>query len=220
MRSAQQGFTLIELLVALAIFAMLATTGVLLLRGSVDTQAAVQTRLDALADVQRGVATLDADLSQATNRISRTAAGTLAPAFFGRAVQGDEPIMEFVRGGWSNPSNQRHPSVQKVEYWLRGDRFERVGYPAVDGAAPPEAATLFDKVTSLTIRYRAARGDWLGVWAPAKPLEMPVAVELILARTGEPPLVLRFLVGPAVGQPLQEDGQDWQGEEDEEGQQR
>lgn len=196
----ENGFTLIELLVALAIFGLLAGAGVMLLRGSVDTQQAVTGHLDALADVQRGLATIDSDLAQATERISRTRSGTLAPAFFGRKAQSDEALMEFVRGGWSNPGNQRHPSIQKVEYWWRKGRIERIGYYAVDGAVPPEPAMLFDHVTALSLRYRNAEGEWLDIWAPSKPELLPVAVEMIVTRKGEPPLTLRFLVGPAIGQ--------------------
>jgi len=200
-RSAQQGFTLIELMVAVMIFAMLATTGVLLLRGSVDAQAAVRGHLETLGGLQRGISTLDADLAQASARISRTQAGTLAPAFFGRAAQDDLPLMQFVRGGWSNPGNLRRSSLQKVEYWWRDRRLERIGYDFVDGAASPEPAVIAQNVTDLKIRYRAPRGDWLDVWSPEKPDDMPVAVELTLRQGKAPPLVLRFLVGAGAGQP-------------------
>ncbi|MBB5985411.1 type II secretion system minor pseudopilin GspJ [Sphingobium lignivorans] len=199
------GFTLIELLVAVMIFAMLATAGVALLRSSVDGQATVRTHLDALADVQRGLATLDADLSQAVVRISRTDAGTLAPVFFGRAAQGDEPLMQFVRDGWANPGTLRRPSLQKVEYWWRDGRLERIGYAAVDGAPAPEPAVLFDDVTALTLRYRARNGAWLERWAPARPIDMPTAVEIALTRRNAAPLTLRFLVGTAMSQPPVDD---------------
>lgn len=202
---AQHGFTLIELLVGVMIFAMLAAAGVMLLRGSVQGQEAIRTHLDALADVQRGLATLDSDLSQAAMRISRTQTGSLAPAFFGRAAQADEPLMEFVRDGWSNPGTLRHPSLQKIEYWWRDGRFERIGYPAVDGAAPPEPATLFETVTALTLRYRNRDGAWLERWSPERPNEMPTAVEIILTRRSEAPLTLRFLVGTALDQPRPEE---------------
>jgi general secretion pathway protein J len=198
-RACERGFTLIELLVSLMIFSLLAAAGVMLLRGSVDTQAAVRTNLDALADVQRGIATLDSDLSQAVVRISRTRTGTSAPAFFGRAPQQALPLMEFVRGGWTNPGNQRHPSLQHVEYWWRDGKIERVGYPLVDGAEAPDPAALFDKVTDVKLRYRAPKGDWLDVWA-SQPDKLPVAVELVVTRTGQAPLTLRFLVGAAIGQ--------------------
>lgn len=198
-RSAQQGFTLIELLVSLMIFSLLAAAGVLLLRGSVDTQAAVRAHLDALGDTQRGIATLDADLSQAMVRISRLREGTSAPAFFGRKAQQSEPLMQFVRGGWTNPGNQRHPSIQRVEYWWRDGKVERVSYPLVDGADASEPSTLFDHVTDMKVRYRAPKGDWLDVWA-TDANKLPVAVELVVTRAGEPPLTLDLLVGPAVGQ--------------------
>jgi general secretion pathway protein J len=201
LRFAEHGFTLIELLVAVMIFAMLATAGVLLLRSTVNGQDAVRMHLDALADVQRGIATLDGDLTQATVRVSRTQAGTLAPAFFGRAAQGDEPLMQFVRDGWSNPNTLKHPSLQKIEYWWRGGRLERIGYEAVDGAEPPEPGILFDGVTALALRYRARNGTWLERWAPEKPADMPTAVEMVLTRGKEPPLTLRFLVGTAINQP-------------------
>lgn len=193
------GFTLIELLVALLIFSLLAAAGVLLLRGSVDTQTAVRNHLDALGDAQRGIATLDSDLSQAVVRISRLREGSSAPAFFGRKAQQSEPLMQFVRGGWSNPGNQRHPSIQRVEYWWRNGKVERVSYPIVDGAEASEPTALFDHVTDLKIRYRAPKGDWLDVWGK-EPNKLPVAVELVVTRAGEPPLTLNFLVGPAVGQ--------------------
>jgi general secretion pathway protein J len=195
-RSAQQGFTLIELLVSLMIFALLASAGVILLRGSVDTQQAVRLRLDALADVQRGIATLDSDLSQTVVRISRTQSGGYAPAFFGRRPQSGEPLMEFVRGGWSNPSGQRHPSLQRIEYWWRDGRLERVGYDALDGARPSEPSTLFADVTALELRYRDADGRWRDIWSPERPGDLPRAVELTLSRKGEAPLTLRFLLGP------------------------
>lgn len=204
-RSAQRGFTLIEMLVAVMIFAMLATAGVVLLRGAVTGQAAIGHHLDALADVQRGVVTLDADLSQAAVRISRTQSGSFAPAFFGRAAQGSEPLMQFVRDGWSNPGTLRRASLQKIEYWWREGRIERIGYPAVDGAAPPEPAVLFDGVSALMLRYRDRQGNWLERWSPETPTQMPTAIEMVLTRGSDAPLTLRFLVGTAINQPESED---------------
>ncbi len=72
---------------------------------------------------------------------------------------------------------------------------------ATDGAAPPEAATLFENVTAVTLRYRDRKGAWLERWAPERASDMPTAVELVLARKGEAPLTLRFLVGTAIDQP-------------------
>lgn len=192
----ESGFTLIELLVALLIFAMLSAAGVALLRGSVSAQGQVRQHLDRLADVQIALATLDGDLAQATTRISRTQSGLLAPAFFGRAPGGDAPMLQFVRTGWSNPDNAPRATVQKVEYWWRGGRIERIGYPFVDGASPGEPAVLLSDVTGLSVRYRNARGEWLALWAPGQPDLLPSLVELTVTRAGRQPLTMRFLVGP------------------------
>jgi general secretion pathway protein J len=94
--------------------------------------------------------------------------------------------------------------VQKVEYWWRDGRVERVGYPFVDGAAAGEPAVLLSGVTALTLRFRDARGDWREDWAPSQPDLMPRLVEMSVTGKGRPPLVLRFLVGPGgVEKPVQ-----------------
>lgn len=141
--------------------------------------------------------------AQATVRISRTQTGTLAPAFFARVPGGKEPMLQFVRAGWGNPDNMARASIQKVEYWWRDGRIERVGYPHVDGAVPDAPAVLLSDVTALSVRLRDARGDWREDWAPAQPDLMPRLVEMIVTRDGRQPLVMRFLVGPGgVEQPV------------------
>ncbi|MDX3901154.1 MAG: type II secretion system minor pseudopilin GspJ [Sphingobium sp.] len=195
-RSAEHGFTLIELLVALTIFAMLAGAGVLLLGNSVSAQAQVKARLDDLAAVQRAGGAIGGDLAQALPRISRTEAGTLAPAFWGHDGGEDAPVLQFVRGGWSNLNQQPRSSLQKIEYWVRQGRLERRSYPYVDGAPGQEPAALLDGVEDVALRFRDAHGGWLDQWTPAQPDLMPRAVEVTITRTGEPPVTQLFLVGP------------------------
>jgi general secretion pathway protein J len=196
-RSAENGFTLIELLVALMIFAMLSMAGVALLRGSVSAQAAVREHLDRLADVQVAMATIESDLAQATVRISRTQGGMLAPAFFANgAGGGDVPLLQFVRTGWSNPDGAARSDVQKVEYWWRGGRLERVGYARVDGGAPAEPTPLLADITSLSLRFRDARGAWRDDWITSQPDLLPRLVEMTVTRAGGKPVIMRFLVGP------------------------
>lgn len=195
-RYAQQGFTLIELLVALLIFALLSLAGVALLRGSVSAQGGVRDHLDRLADIQVGMGTIEADLAQATVRISRTPSGTLAPAFFAAGDSEQDPIFQFVRMGWSNPDDATRPSVQKVEYWWRKGQLERVGYPLIDGAAPSDPAALLADVAALELRFRNKRGEWTKDWRPSDPALLPVLVEMTITRRNRPPLMMRFLVGP------------------------
>lgn len=195
-RSAQQGFTLIELLVALMIFALLAGAGVLLLGNSVSAQAQVKARLDDMAAVQRASGALAADLGQAAPRITRTEAGTLAPAFWARGAGEDQPVMQFVRGGWDNLGDLPRPSLQKVEYWVRQGRLERRTYAQLDGAAGDDPTTLLENVETATLRFRDASGQWRKEWTPTQPDLLPRAVEIVIQRTGEPAMTLRFLVAP------------------------
>ncbi|NWK96655.1 type II secretion system protein GspJ [Sphingobium lactosutens] len=195
-RSAQQGFTLIELLVALMIFAMLAAAGVLLLGNSVSAQAQVKARLDDMAAVQRAGGALAGDLGQAVPRITRTEAGTLAPAFWAHDGGEDQPVMQFVRGGWDNLGDLPRPSLQKVEYWVRQGRLERRTYAQLDGAAGDDPAGLLENVEAAKLRFRDAQGEWREEWTPSQPDLLPKAVELTVTRKGEPPVTLRFLVAP------------------------
>ena len=191
----ERGFTLIELLVALTIFAMLAGAGVLLLGNSVSAQAQVKTRLDDLAAVQRAAGAMGTDLGQALPRLSRTEAGTLAPAFWAHDGGEGAPRLQFVRGGWDNLADLPRPSLQKVEYWVRQGRLERRTYGQVDGAAGDDPATLLDRIDDVTLRFRDGRGEWREAWTPAQPDLLPRAVEMVVTRTGEPPITLRFMVG-------------------------
>ncbi len=203
----EKGFTLIELLVALMIFAMLASAGVLLLGNSVSAQAQVKARLDDMAAVQRTGGALAADLGQAVPRISRTEAGTLAPAFWSHREGEGTPVMQFVRGGWDNLSDLPRPSLQKVEYWVRQGRLERRTYRQVDGAAGDEPAALLEHVEDVALRFRDARGEWREEWTPTQPDLMPRAVEMTVTRTGEPPVTLRFLVGPGPAEKIAVEGE-------------
>ncbi len=195
MKRVEAGFTLIELLVALAIFAMLAAAGVLMLGNAVSAQSAVRQHLDAQGDMLRVSALIDSDMAQALPRVSRTEAGTLAPAFFSRAPTGEEPFLQFVRGGWANLDDAPRPDLQKVEYWLRDGRLERRTYPMVDGAEGGDPALLVDGVDALQLAFRDAKGVWADQWQQPGPLAMPIAMRMIVTRRDAPPLVLMFRVG-------------------------
>ncbi len=192
----QAGFTLIELLVALTIFALLAAAGVLMLGNSVSAQSAMRTKLDGLAAVQRTNGAMAADLAQATSRITRTENGLLAPAFFSNPQGEAAPVLQFVRGGWSNLDGSPRPSLQKVEYWVRLGRLERRTYPLLDGSRGGDPATLLEGVESAKLRFRNEKGEWLDIWASQQPDLLPRAVEITLTMADAAPVTLRFLVGP------------------------
>ena len=191
-RPQEAGFTLVEVMIALMIFGMIAAAGVGLLAFSVRAQGATGAALDDNAALNRLTSIMTADFAQAQDRATRDAAGTLFPAFSGD--RGATPMLRFVRGGWSNPDQAPRATLQKVEYRLTADGIERVGYPALDGAAPLPPALLLDRVQEVRLRFRY-RGAWSDSWQGDERAALPQAVELTVVRAGGQSLRLLFLVG-------------------------
>ncbi len=178
MKNSETGFTLVELMVSLVIFAMLSAAGVALLAFSVRAQGAASTRLGEVAQLRRVNAILTSDLAQAVPRPYRDRAGALQPAFTGNA--GESTVaLGLVRGGWSNPDGLPRASLQRVEYRLAANRFERLAWPHVDGAEPLPPAVLLTGVTALRMRYRVA-GAWADRWDIDLATALPQAVEIVL----------------------------------------
>ena len=186
------GFTLVELMVALLIFAILASAGVSLLSFSVRAQGVTGSKLDDIAALQRTLAILSADLAQATDRPQRDAGGTLLPAFVGENGSAANPMLQLVRGGWTNLDAQPRADAQKVAYRVSDGTLERLAWPRLDGAAPLPAQALLTHVDALTLRYRY-KGAWTDRWDGVGQngggqngggVALPQALELRLRRGG------------------------------------
>jgi general secretion pathway protein J len=181
----EAGFTLIEMLVALVIFAILAGAGVGLLRASVDTQSAVETRLADVTAIERLRLVLAADLGQAVDRPTRGPGGSTTAAFVGR---GDR--LAFVRGGVANRDAQPRSSLQRIAWQSTDAAIERRAFAALDGDDRGQAAVLASKIAALSFRYRGAEGGWTSSWPVAGAPPLPRAVETTLQREGEAPLTI------------------------------
>lgn len=192
----QRGFTLVEMLVALSLFAAIAAMGVGLLRSSVDTQDAVQTRLKAMGGINRLRAVMANDLAQAVQRPTRGPAGEGVPAFVG-----SETGFAFVHAGAPALDGSPRPNVERVAYALTGGEWRRAVQPMLDGAAPGDGDRLAGEVTGAQIRYRDEQGNWGAVWSSEPGNRLPRAVEVRLTRTGRPPLTMLFLTAPTLPPP-------------------
>lgn len=203
-RSAEHGFTLVEVMIALFIFALLAMAGVAILSFSVRAGAATGAKLDQVAALTRTFSVLSADLAQAVDRPTRDEGGTIRPAFSGEAGASTTPMLQLVRGGWTNTDGAPRAAVQKVAYRLENGAFERVSWPALDGAAPLPPAVLATGIRDVRLRYRIA-GAWSDRWDGSGGAPLPQALEITLARADGTVWRALFLVGtgrlPAPVQP-------------------
>ncbi len=147
------GFTLIEVLVALAIFALIAVGGVAMLGFTTDNQAAVRSRLDEIARIERAHALIASDLSQLADRPSRGLDGRLSASFSANGGAGDRILLRFVRRGWENPDGAPRASLQYVEYALVERRLERRARVMLDGAPLGPPLVLLENVDAIEIAY-------------------------------------------------------------------
>jgi general secretion pathway protein J len=182
----EAGFTLVEMLVALLIFALLAAAGVGLLRASVETQAAVESRLADLAAAVRLRTLLASDLAQAVDRPGRDEGGGTRPGFVGLSGE-----LRLVRAGWSDPAGAGRPELQAVRWDADGGTLQRSALTALDGGRNGPAAVLARDLARAAFRYRGPGGEWRTEWqpAPGEP-SLPAAVELSLERRGEATVTL------------------------------
>ena len=191
----RNGFTLIEMLIALVIFALIAGSALLLLRFSVDAEAASRAKTQQIAAVRRFLSVWNADLAQAVPRPARDVSGVAGAALEAPVGAPDGVILRLTRGGWSNFDGAPRPSLQRVEYRWQGGKLARAGYPFLDGARADVAAPLADSSAPPRLRFRTRDGNWQDRWEPQRSAELPVAIELNLPQAGGQVLRVVALVG-------------------------
>lgn len=182
-RPTENGFTLIEMVVALAIFAIVATAGVALLRASADTQVAVDRSLDDHGRIDRIALLFQSDLGQVVVRPSARSDGGVRPAFLGTPLG-----MSFVRDGIVPTRPEPSPSINRVEWKLVEGRLERQAHRAPDATRlldPP--ARLADALTRVEFAYRGLDGAWSSSWPHPGGPALPRAVRMTIAGEGLPP---------------------------------
>ncbi|MEH6789443.1 type II secretion system minor pseudopilin GspJ [Parasphingorhabdus sp.] len=172
------GFTLVEMMVALFIFAMLSVAGVIMLRGAVDSDEVTAENLGQMAEMQRFVSLMEADLSQALPRPPRDERGDRTAAFASETGGGEEALLKFTRGGQSNINGEARSNLERVEYRLADGNLERWRYRMTDGGAIDEPAILISDLDSIELRFRDKRGQWSDRWETERLADLPRAVEI------------------------------------------
>lgn len=159
--SGQRGYTLIEVLIAVTVFAILAGS-VYLALNSLGAAAFVQReRSIELAELQRALARLEADLRQLASRPVRAADGQLEPALIGQPGS-----LQGTRAGWANPLGHGRGQLQRFGWFSDGQTLVRRSWAVTDRTAATGALDepVLAGFQGLEFRYYGADGRWLEQW--------------------------------------------------------
>ena len=184
------GFTLLELLIALAIFGLLSVMSYSGLKSVLDQHAGTDEAADRLGELQKIYLVMQRDIEQIVPRPVRSEYGDPLPA-----LEGGE-VLQFTRGGWSNPLQRPRSSLQRVGYAFQDNELVRYTWQVLDRAQDslPLQQPLTGAVSNMSVRYLSTEDAWHANWPPddtdaqvitggqsAEQLtELPKAVEMTL----------------------------------------
>ncbi|HGM5253724.1 TPA: type II secretion system minor pseudopilin GspJ [Serratia marcescens] len=198
-RALQRGFTLVEMLLAIALFAMLSLTALTVFRGVLKNDEITQRKSTQLTQLQRALAIVERDLTQAQARApTGDKRWPAAPEFAVLQTAGEEGgdfQLLLIRNGWPNPQARLPRATQeRVAYLYRQGRLERLSYPNL--SSPQTAARsvlLLSEVTRFQLRFYR-QGEWLTAWRAGGLLPQAVEIAIDTPALGE---VRRIVTLPA-----------------------
>lgn len=183
----ERGFTLVEVMVAVFIFGILA----MLAYGGYNQLARQSDIVDSNAGrsraIQSAMQRMSEDFAMIEPRPVREPLGeSIEPAL--RSDARTEMLAELTRSGWSNPAGVSRSTLQRVAYRLENNKLQRAYWNALDRTmtAEPTAATLLDKVRTVSFRFMDQNQSWheqwppLGYSGPDAARLRPIAVEITL----------------------------------------
>ncbi|WP_440800313.1 type II secretion system minor pseudopilin GspJ [Serratia marcescens] len=182
-RALQRGFTLVEMLLAIALFAMLSLTALTVFRGVLKNDEITQRKSTQLTQLQRALAIVERDLTQAQARApTGDKRWPAAPEFAVLQTAGEEGgdfQLLLIRNGWPNPQARLPRATQeRVAYRYRQGRLERLSYPNLSSPqAAARSVLLLSEVTRFQLRFYR-QGEWLTAWRAGGLL--PQAVEIVI----------------------------------------
>ncbi|MGC1954092.1 MAG: type II secretion system minor pseudopilin GspJ [Gammaproteobacteria bacterium] len=206
-RTAYSGFTLLELIIAISVFGVMAAMAYGGLRTVLESKQLLDTRLQALAQLQSAFSLLRRDIEQAVIRAVRDEAGAPLPPFAGNTGNGEDgELLALTRAGWSNPRGMKRSTLQRVTYRWHDQTLHRVAWDALDRVEDTGTVdlALLGGVEAMRLRFLDQRREWHAAWPPEETdnPELPLAVELTLTLEGRGELLRLFcLAGSGQTQP-------------------
>ncbi|PII52953.1 type II secretion system protein GspJ [Serratia sp. OLHL2] len=171
------------MLLAIALFAMLSLTALTVFRGVLKNDEITQRKSTQLTQLQRALAIVERDLTQAQARApTGDKRWPAAPEFAVLQTAGEEGgdfQLLLIRNGWPNPQARLPRATQeRVAYRYRQGRLERLSYPNLSSPqAAARSVLLLSEVTRFQLRFYR-QGEWLTAWRAGGLL--PQAVEIVI----------------------------------------
>ena len=165
-----RGFTLLELLVAMFIAAVMFAMGYGAIRQAMNNHEALQEQQARLVEMQSAMRILEQDFVQLVPRPIRQPAGDgYLACLIGQADPEAQPIVQFTRGGWNNPSGVQRPGLQRVTYVLEKNTLRREYYPVLDPTLQTTTLKrdILTHVKTVTFRYMDLNRTWQTQWPTA-----------------------------------------------------
>lgn len=179
-----RGFTLFEILVAVSIFAVISSMTMSSLIQVGRTGEKVSESQQQLSEIQFALGYLSKDIVQMSNRKIRDQYGDEQPQLLIA-----ENRLVFTRNGWSNLLQQPRSNLQRVQYQLVDNNFQRVYWPELDQSYTEVSVTqtLLQKVEEFSVKLLTKGQESFESWpldAQNTSAASPVAIELTLKLTG------------------------------------
>ncbi len=173
------GFTLIEILIALAIFSVVSVIATQALQDSVITKNKLMKKVNRVNDLKMAYQILERDLEGLINRPIIDQSGKRLPAVLvpisQMTVIGTQAAektkyglerLEFTRSGHSQWLLDADSSLQRVGYYLNGDKLFRHAWRVLDRAPSTQADVrlILDKINKLDIKFYDSKGNLSSDW--------------------------------------------------------
>ena len=146
------GFTLLELLVAISIFSVIGLGSYQLLQSVSESHARVRVSIDGYIRMSQALTIMQRDFNQFVARQVRDEYGeTISPM----VLDSEEFLIEFTRGGWSNPGGRSRSELQRVAYSIdyQEEFLIRHFWVVLDRAedSEPRSQILLESVTDFRV---------------------------------------------------------------------
>lgn len=189
-RTGQQGFTLVEMVIAMMIFSIIAVSGIVIMRLSINSNEQLQRSSQTAADFQVARSLIKADLAQVARRRVRDEFGNILPGpvyggeltTLGNAIErdGERLLFAIVSNANLNPGN-RYPRsrLAYVEYLVIEDSLVRRSwaYPDRQRGTPATERVLFSGLSDVDIHF--LNGPlWNDQFVSSGSVPLPAALEI------------------------------------------